>query len=95
MGREDNIEKKHTEYLDRLLAGEEAVTGEDIGEDLRAILDFARKMRSLCGEPSPVFRAELRQRLLRKLAEEEVTAHESGGALGFRERLARLFPSSP
>ena len=95
MGREDNIEKNYTEYLDRLLAGEEVVTGEDVDEDLREILDFARKMMSLGNEPSPAFRAELKRKLLRKLAEEEATARKSGEESGFRQRLTQFFPSSP
>jgi len=95
MGREDNIQKKYTEYLDRLLTGEEVIPGEDVDEDLRAILDFAQKMMSLGNEPSPAFRAKLRQRLLRKLAEEEAKVCDSGETLGFRQRLTQFFPSSP
>ena len=55
MGREDNIEKEFSEYLDRILAGEEVVVGDEASNDLRTALDFARRMIELRGEPSTAF----------------------------------------
>ncbi|MFC1845790.1 hypothetical protein ACFLYM_00045 [Chloroflexota bacterium] len=69
-----NNEKKFTEYIDKLLAGEEVSPGDDISDEMRSALDFARVMLSNRDEPSPAFRAQLRERLLQKLYEQEAEA---------------------
>jgi hypothetical protein len=74
MGREDKLTKEFSEYLDRILAGEEVVIGAGASEELRTALDFARRMKGLCGEPSPAFKESLKRDLLRKLAEQDATA---------------------
>jgi hypothetical protein len=74
MERDSNIDKKFTEYIDKLLAGEEVSTGEEISDDLRASIEFARIMLSNRDEPSDAFRAQLRERLLRKLYQQEAEA---------------------
>jgi hypothetical protein len=74
MGREDKIAKEFSEYLDRILAGEDVVIGAEASEELRTALDFARRLKGLCGEPSPAFKEELKRDLLRKLAEQDAAA---------------------
>jgi hypothetical protein len=86
-------EKKFIEYLDRLLAGEEISLGDDVSDEVRSALELAKKMLAYRDEPSPAFRASLRERLLRKVAEEEAAAPAEKEVQ--RERTANLFPLRP
>src|SRR4030042_3801301 len=86
-------EKQFIENLDRLLAGEEISLGDDVSDEVRSPLDLASKMLAYRDEPSADFRANLRDRLLQKLAQEEEAAPAKGG--GFREWAATLFPQRP
>jgi hypothetical protein len=74
MERDSSIDKKFTEYIDKLLAGEEVSAGDEISDELRASIDFVRVMLSNRDEPSPAFRAQLRDRLLRQLYQQEAEA---------------------
>lgn len=87
-------EKQFIEYLDRLLAGEDISLGDDVSDEVRSALDLARKMLAYRDEPSANFRANLKDRLLRKLAEEEA-ATTPAKRQGFREWTANLFPQKP
>jgi hypothetical protein len=92
MKKDKYTEKQFIEYLDRLLAGEEISLGDDVSDELRSALEMAKKMLAYRDEPSPAFRASLKDRLLRKLAEEE-----SAAAAKREERrgwTAKLFPQS-
>ena len=80
MGREKDIEKKFTEYLDRILAGEEIQADPAMDEELRAALDFARKMTALRTSPSAQYRARLKASLLQKLGEREAQRREGQGS---------------
>jgi hypothetical protein len=71
MGREKEIEKKFTAYLDRILAGEEIQADPAMDAELRAALDFARKISALGAVPSAQFQARLKASLLQKLEEQE------------------------
>jgi len=86
-------EKQFIEYLDKLLAGEDISLGDDVSDDLRSALELARKMLAYRDEPSTDFRASLKDRLLRKLAQEEAAAPAERGK--FREWTANLFPQKP
>jgi len=88
-------EKQFIEYLDRLLAGEEISLGDDVSDDLRSALEHARKMLAFREEPSPAFRADLRNRLLRQIAEKQPAVYPTAKREGFRERIANLFPPRP
>jgi hypothetical protein len=46
-------------------------------------------------EPSPAFRADLRDKLLRQIAEKQAAVYPAARREGFRERMANLFPSRP
>ena len=83
-------EKQFIEYLDRLLAGEEISLGDDVSDEVRSSLEFARKMLAYRDDPSSDFRESLRSSLRQKLAAEEATITSKG--TGFREWLANLFP---
>jgi hypothetical protein len=71
MGREKETEKKFAEYLDRILAGEEIKAGPAMDEELRAALDFARKMKGLGAKPAAQYQTRLKASLLQKLEERE------------------------
>ena len=74
MGREADMEKEFLENIDQMLAGEEVKIGADVSDDYRAVLDFAQKLVRLRVIPSPSFKAQLKERLLQKLSEEETEA---------------------
>ena len=74
MGKGTNEEREFSENIDSLLAGEEVEVGEDVSEDYRTAINFAQKLTKLRAEPSPVFKAQLKERLLSKLVEQEVEA---------------------
>jgi hypothetical protein len=86
-------EKQFIEYLDRLLAGEDISLGDDVSDEVRSALELAKKMLAYRDEPSADFRTSLKDRLLRKLAQEEATT--SAKRRGFREWAADLFPQKP
>jgi anti-sigma-K factor RskA len=91
---EKDKEKKFTEYLDRVLAGEEISTGKEVDDDLRTTLEFARVMLSDRDEPSPEFKANLRDSLLQKLAARE-RASSASGRTKFADWLRQLSPQQP
>ena len=71
MDSEKDKEKLFSEQIDRLLAGQESKTDQQIGDDLRSALDFAQKMAALRPQPSARFESILKDRLLRRLEEQE------------------------
>jgi len=92
MKKDKSTEKQFLEYLDRLLAGEEITVGEEVSDDLRSALEHARKMLAFREEPSAAFRADLRDRLLRQIAEKQTATYPATEREGFWERVANLFP---
>src|SRR4030042_1975347 len=92
MKKDKSTEKQFLEYLDRLLAGEEITVGDEVSDDLRSALEHARKMLAFREEPSAAFRADLRDRLLRQIAEKQPAAYPTAEREGFWERVANLFP---
>lgn len=95
MGKETGDEKQFSEKIDRLLAGEEVETGEDMNEDYRTAINFARKLVESRIDPSPEFKDQLKQRLLLELTRQEVAAPQKEKVNWFREGLARLVPQGP
>lgn len=96
MGKETNEEREFSPNIDRLLAGGEVKAGEDMSEDYRTVLDFAQKLTRLRDEPSLHFTAQLKERLLWKLAEQETEAarqEEKGN--WFWEGLRNLMGQNP
>ena len=71
MGRERDNEKKFTEYLDHILAGEEVKADPAMDTELREALDFAGRMAALRTAPSAQYRARLKASLMQKLEERE------------------------
>jgi hypothetical protein len=92
MKKDKSTEKLFLEYLDRLLAGEEISLGDEVSDDLRSALEHARKMLAFREEPSAAFRADLRDRLLRQIAQKQAATYPSAEREGFWERMANLFP---
>jgi len=92
MKKDKSTEKQFLEYLDKLLAGEEITVGDELSDDLRSALEHARKMLAFREEPSPAFRADLRDKLLRQIAEKQAATYPAVKREGFRERMANLFP---
>ena len=96
MSKRTNEESKFTENIDRLLAGEKLEDTENISEDHRSAINFAQRLTESRIEPSPVFKAQLKERLLSKLAQEEArAAQKRENALSFWEFLKNLVPQSP
>jgi len=89
----DNSEKLFLEYLDRLMAGEPVAPGGDVPEEVRSALDQARLMLAYRREPTPEFRADLRNRLLQQLAQKQA-AHQAEKP-GFWERFDSVLPPKP
>ena len=93
MGRELDMEKEFSENIDRMLAGEEIKVSAGMDDDCRTALDFTQELARLCAVPSPFFKAELKEKLLQKLSEEESRAEAKRGR--FWESLRRLVPRQP
>ncbi len=94
MSRETNEEKDFSEDIDRVLAGQEVKAGEDVSDDYSTALQFAQKLKGLGDAPSPVFKNQLRRRLLLKLAGHEAERRKEERA-SFWEALRKLVPRSP
>jgi hypothetical protein len=80
MRREREMDKKFSEYLDRILAGEEIKADPAMDKELRAALDFARKISELGTKPSAQYQARLKARLLQKLEEQKAPPKEGRGS---------------
>jgi hypothetical protein len=93
MEKDRSNQEQFIDYLDRLLAGEDVTVGDEVSDEVRSTLEFARRMLASRDEPSYTFRARLRERLVRRLAEEDGAA---AAALpvkrGFAEWVQNLFP---
>lgn len=94
MGREVNIEKEFSENVDLMLAGEEVKVGVAINDDCRTALDFVQKIVRLRAVPSPSFNAELKEKLLRQLSEQETGIPVVAKKNWFWEGLRHLVPRS-
>jgi hypothetical protein len=91
-------EKDFTRKVDELLAGQAGKPGEPVDTESQSNLDFAKKIIESRLNPSPVFRDGLKQRLLAKIAEQEVSRSSSKVPtrnLSLWGRLRNLFPSHP
>jgi len=96
MGREVDMEKEFSENIDRILAGQEVKVSADIDDDYRTALDLAQKLIRLRAVPSPSFKAQLKERLLLKLSEEETRVKTTEVKRNwFWEALGRLVPRQP
>jgi hypothetical protein len=89
MKKDKSKEKQFLEYLDRLLAGEDIRPGEEASHEVRSALEHARRMLAFREEPSLAFKAELKNKLLRQLAEKQAPAARRER---FGERMANIFP---
>jgi len=96
MGKEADREREFSDNIDRLLAGEEVTAGKEMDEDYQTAIDFSKKLIESRVEPSPHFKAQLKQRLLLKLAQQEAeAARQKERAISFWEFLRNLVPQSP
>lgn len=97
MGREVDMEKEFSENIDRILAGQEVKVSADIDDDCRTALDLAQKLIRLRAVPSPSFKAQLQERLLSRLSEEEETKVKTTEVKRnwFWEALGCLVPRQP
>jgi hypothetical protein len=92
MKKDKSTEKLFLEYLDKLLAGEQITVGNELSDEARSALEQARKMLAYREEPSAAFRAELKDRLLRQIAQKQAAAYPTIEREGFWDRVANLFP---
>jgi hypothetical protein len=95
MAKGKDEESRFLRDIDRLLAGEEALSAEEATDDYRSAVDFARKLSEMSQGPSSAFQAQLKERLLQRLTEQEAAAEQGGRAGWLRDVLDRLFPRSP
>jgi len=86
MARQEGVERRFSELLDRLLAGEDVQLAPDAGDELRESLAFAREMAALRPDPREVFQRQLQARLTEQLRIREAEAAARGS---FWERLRR------
>ena len=94
MGKQRDEERKFLESVDRLLAGEEIESGEDMSKDYQTAINFVQKLTEFRAEPSSEFKTNLKQRLLMELTRQEVAAQEKAKRNWFWESLGRLVPQS-
>jgi hypothetical protein len=95
MSRGIDEEKEFSENIDRLLNGEEIKIDENISDDLKTAFQFAKKIKNLRDESSPVFKDQLKRRLLLTLAEKEAEAVKGREKrTSFWETLRNLMPQS-
>ncbi len=94
MGKESNEEKRFSEDVERLLAGQEVEGGKDADKDYQTAINFAKKLAGFRADPSPSFRAQLKKRLLLKLAQQEAEARQKAKGNWFWEGLRSLIPQS-
>jgi hypothetical protein len=95
MTRERDEEKEFIENIERLLAGEEVTVGKDMSEEYRTAFDFARKLTESRADPSPLFKQQLKDRLLLQLTEREMEARQKVRLGSIWEFLENLVPRSP
>jgi hypothetical protein len=96
VGKRTEEERRFSENIDRLLAGEKARIGEDMDEEQRTAIDLARKLIEFRDTPSPHFKDHLKRQLLLKLAEQEgVARRERQRTNRFRKALGNLIPQNP
>jgi len=96
MDKERNTERKFTQELDKMLAGEEPGPSSTIDEDYQTAIGFARRLIELRAEPSPAFESQLKERLLLKLSrrEQETEAPVQAKRSWLWEGVRRLVPES-
>ncbi len=87
-----DIEKEYSRRLDEMLSRKESGLEQPSDADLRAALDFSRKLGALCARPTPQFRSALKARLLQKQAEMEASRASRWSWLGnlFQQPAMRL-----
>ncbi len=89
--------QQEQEFLRRVAAmvGGDEVGGEDVSDDLRGMVEFARKLVDLHEGPTPEFSQRLKSRLLIKLTEQDELARARTERGWFSRLLASLVPASP
>jgi len=95
MDKRTKEEREFAESIDRLLTDEEVTASEEMNEDYRTAVNFARKLTEFRANPSPQFKDQLKQRLLLKLTQQEVVARQEEEAKSFWEFLRNLVPQNP
>ncbi|HEY92020.1 MAG TPA: hypothetical protein G4O07_09340, partial [Dehalococcoidia bacterium] len=88
-------EQEFLENIDRLIAGEEVSISDDADDDLRASIEFSRRLSGIHSGPSSEFKERLKSRLLMKLTEQEVAARQKVEKNRFWDILGKLIPQSP
>ncbi len=94
MGNEINEERQFSENIERLLGGEDVKAGQDVSEDYRTAVDFSKKLIECRQDPSPSFKARLKERLLLKLSKQEAAPRQKEKANWFWEGLKNLVPQN-
>ena len=92
MDKEENIKRKFSQELDKMLAGEEPVPDEAPGEDYHSVISFAGRLVGLRPKPSPAFRSQLKERLLLKLNQQEMETPQEAKWSRILEGVKRLVP---
>jgi hypothetical protein len=90
MSGEADMEKEFSKNIDRMLSGEE-MKSKHMSDDYLSALDFARKLVTLRDNPSPVYSAQLKERLLLELREKERQTSREPERNRFADIISRLF----
>jgi len=88
-------EQEFFENIDRMMAGEDISIGNDADDDVRATIEFSRKLTDMHTGPSTEFKEQLKSRLLMKLTGQDVAARQKIERNWFRDILDKLVPQSP
>jgi hypothetical protein len=72
-------EQRFTEYLDKIIAGEEFSIDEDISDEVRDAIEFSRRLYAGQESPSPDFQQRLWNRLRYKINNPEIDTAEQEG----------------
>lgn len=89
MSNEHDVEKQFSENVDRLLAGNKVNIDPAAEDDLRTATDFAQKMVEHRAGPSDDFKADLKERLLAKLKDQEAEKQVKEDRSWFRRLIPR------
>lgn len=76
MASDKSDENKFTEYLDKIIAGEEFTIDENISDELRDAIELARRLYAEQESPSPDFQSRLWNRLLNRINRRETAVAE-------------------
>src|SRR5512137_2828636 len=89
MNKKQKKDKLVLENMDRIVAGEKLKDESGLDDDTKAALELTREMTSWPKSPSKEFEAELKVRVVHRLAEQNKQQDLKNGSPEFRDLLHR------